>query len=90
MGGTLCNAADALIAHGAKDVLAYITYGVLSRGGLDRVFKSRLRELLVSDTSAPTEEQKSAASICTLPIAPPIGEAIAHTAKEEGVSSSFN
>ena len=89
-GGTLCNAADALIAQGAKDVLAYITHGVLSGGAVDRVMKSRLRELVVSDTIAPTPEQKSASNIRTLPIAPLIGEAIARTAKEESVSSLFD
>jgi ribose-phosphate pyrophosphokinase len=89
-GGTLCNAADALIAQGAKDVLAYITHGVLSGGAVDRVMKSRLRELVVSDTIAPTPEQMSAPNIRTLPIAPLIGEAIARTAKEESVSSLFD
>ena len=89
-GGTLCNAADALIAQGAKDVSAYITHGVLSGGAVDRVAKSRLRELVISDTIAPTEEQKGASNIRTLPIAPLIGEAIARTAKEESVSSLFD
>jgi ribose-phosphate pyrophosphokinase len=89
-GGTLCNAADALIGQGAKDVLAYITHGVLSGGAVDRIMKSRLRELVVSDTIAPTPEQKSAPNIRTLPIAPLIGEAIARTAKEESVSSLFD
>jgi len=89
-GGTLCNAADALIAQGAKDVSAYITHGVLSGGAVDRVAKSQLRELVVSDTIAPTEEQKVAPNIRTLPIAPLIGEAIGRTAKEESVSSLFD
>jgi len=89
-GGTLCNAADALIAQGAKDVSAYITHGVLSGGAVDRVAKSKLRELVVSDTIAPTQEQRVAPDIRTLPIAPLIGEAIARTAKEESVSSLFD
>jgi ribose-phosphate pyrophosphokinase len=89
-GGTLCNAADALIAQGAKEVSAYITHGVLSGGAVDRVTKSRLRELVISDTIAPTEAQKSAPNIRTLAIAPLIGEAIARTAKEESVSSLFD
>jgi ribose-phosphate pyrophosphokinase len=89
-GGTLCNAADALMAQGAKDVSAYITHGVLSGGAVDRVANSRLRELVVSDTIAPTQEQKVAPNIRTLPIAPLIGEAIARTAKEESVSSLFD
>jgi ribose-phosphate pyrophosphokinase len=78
----LCNAADELIAHGGRDVLAYIPHGVLSGGAIDRISKSRLRELVVSDTTAPTQEQKSAANISTLPIA--------RTAKEESVLSLFD
>jgi ribose-phosphate pyrophosphokinase len=89
-GGTLCNAADALMAQGAKDVSAYITHGVLSGGAIDRVKKSQLRELVVSDTIAPTEVQKGASNIRILSIAPLIGEAIARTAKEESVSSLFD
>ncbi|MFI5014468.1 MAG: ribose-phosphate pyrophosphokinase [Hyphomicrobiales bacterium] len=89
-GGTLCNAADALIAEGARDVSAYITHGVLSGGAVDRVANSRLRELVISDTIAPTEAQKCASNIRTLHIAPLIGEAIARTAKEESVSSLFD
>ena len=89
-GGTLCNAADALIAEGAKDVSAYITHGVLSGGAVDRVMKSQLRELVISDTIAPTEAQKAASNIRTLPIAPLIGLAIERTASEESVSSLFD
>ena len=89
-GGTLCNAADALMAQGAKDVSAYITHGVLSGGAIDRVRKSQLRELVVSDTIAPTEAQKGASNIRILSIAPLIGEAVARTAKEESVSSLFD
>ena len=89
-GGTLCNAADALIAQGAKDVSAYITHGVLSGGAVDRITKSQLRELVISDTIAPTEAQKGASNIRILSIAPLIGEAVARTAKEESVSSLFD
>jgi ribose-phosphate pyrophosphokinase len=89
-GGTLCNAADALMAQGAKDVSAYITHGVLSGGAIDRVRRSQLRELVVSDTIAPTEVQKGASNIRILSIAPLIGEAVARTAKEESVSSLFD
>jgi ribose-phosphate pyrophosphokinase len=89
-GGTLCNAADALIARGAKDVYAYITHGVLSGGAVARVAASSLRELVVTDTIAPTEAVLQTNNIRILPIAPLIGEAIARTAKEESVSSLFD
>jgi ribose-phosphate pyrophosphokinase len=89
-GGTLCNAADALIKQGAKDVYAYITHGVLSGGAVARIAKSSLKELVVTDTIAPTEAVLQTNNIRILPIAPLIGEAIARTAKEESVSSLFD
>ena len=89
-GGTLCNAADALLAQGAKDVRAYITHGVLSGGAVARISASRLKELVVTDTILPTEAMRVAKNIRVISIAPLIGEAIARTAKEESVSSLFD
>ncbi len=89
-GGTLCNAADALLAQGARDVYAYITHGVLSSGAVTRIASSSLKELVVTDTIAPTEAVLQTRNIRVLPIAPLIGEAIARTAKEESVSSLFD
>src|SRR5213082_3867428 len=54
-GGTLVNAADALIAQGAKEVYAYITHGVLSGGAVARVTASQLKELVITDSIQPTE-----------------------------------
>ncbi len=89
-GGTLCNAADALLLAGAADVRAYITHGVLSGGAVARVSASKLKELVVTDTILPTEAVRLANNIRVISIAPLIGEAIARTAKEESVSSLFN
>ncbi len=89
-GGTLCNAADALLEAGAKDARAYITHGVLSGGAVARVSASRLKELVVTDTIQPTEAVRVANNVRVISIAPLIGEAIARTAKEESVSSLFN
>src|SRR5450830_1146786 len=69
-GGTLVNAADALLANGAKEVYAYITHGVLSGGAVARVTASRLKELVITDSIQPTEAVVKAANIRTLPIAP--------------------
>ena len=49
-GGTLVNAADALLEHGAADVYAYITHGVLSGGAVARTSASRLKELVITDS----------------------------------------
>src|SRR5687767_11279372 len=46
-GGTLCNAAEALLAEGAQSVTAYITHGVLSGGAVARITSSKLEELVI-------------------------------------------
>jgi ribose-phosphate pyrophosphokinase len=89
-GGTLVNAADALIAQGATDVYAYITHGVLSGGAVARITASRLKELVITDSIQPTEAVRVARNIRVLSIATLIGEAIGRTASEESVSSLFD
>src|SRR5207244_8635673 len=59
-GGTLCNAADALLAQGAKEVYAYITHAVLSGGAVSRIASSKLKELVITDSIQPTEAVKVA------------------------------
>jgi ribose-phosphate pyrophosphokinase len=89
-GGTLVNAADALIAQGANEVYAYITHGVLSGGAVARITASRLKELVITDSIQPTEAVRVARNIRVLSIATLIGEAIGRTASEESVSSLFD
>ena len=89
-GGTLCNAADALLAQGAVDVSAYITHGVLSGGAVARVTSSNLKELVVTDTIQATEAVRVSQNIRVVSIAPLIGEAIGRTSREESVSSLFH
>ncbi len=89
-GGTLCNAADALRAAGARDVYAYITHGVLSGGAAARITASSLKELVLTDTIQSTEAIRVSKNIRIVSIAPLIGEAIARIAKEESVSSLFD
>jgi ribose-phosphate pyrophosphokinase len=89
-GGTLVNAADALLKHGAKAVYAYISHGVLSGGAVERIAKSRLKELVITDSIMPTKELLATPNIRLLPIAPLIGAAIERTASEESVSSLFD
>lgn len=89
-GGTLVNAAEALLKAGAKEVSAYITHGVLSSGASERIAASKLKELVVTDSIAETEGMRSAKNIRRISIAPLIGEAIARTASEQSVSSLFD
>jgi ribose-phosphate pyrophosphokinase len=89
-GGTLVNAADALIAKGAKDVYAYITHGVLSGGAAARIAGSKLKELVITDSIQPTDAVNNTGNIRLLSIAGLIGEAINRTAAEQSVSSLFD
>ncbi len=89
-GGTLVNAADALIEQGATKVYAYITHGVLSGGAVARITASRLEELVITDSIQPSEAVRVARNIRVLSIASLIGEAIGRTAAEELVSSLFD
>ena len=88
-GGTLVNAADALLNAGAKDVSAYITHGVLSGGAVSRIAASRMKELVITDSIQPTQAVKLARNIRVVAIAPLLGEAIGRTATESSVSSLF-
>ena len=89
-GGTLINAADALIENGATDVYAYITHGVLSGGAVARITASKIKELVLTNSIQPTEAVRVAANIRVLSIATLIGEAIERTAEERSVSSLFD
>ncbi len=88
-GGTLCNAASALLKHGANSVTAYITHGVLSGNAIERITNSEMKELVITDSIMPTQTIEKAHNIRVLPIADLIGEAIARTAAEQSVSSLF-
>ena len=88
-GGTLINAANALLEQGATEVMAYITHGVLTGGAVAKITSSSLKTLVISDTIQPTEPVKAAGNIRVLPIAPLLAEAIYRTAREESVSSLF-
>jgi len=89
-GGTLINAADALLEKGASAVYGYITHGVLSGGAVARVAKSQLKELVITDSIQPTKAVADSGNIRVLSIATLIGEAISRTAAEESVSSLFD
>ena len=89
-GGTLCNAAAALLEAGAEDVVAYVTHGVLSGGAVARVNASSLKELVITDSIMGTEGVQTSGRIRQLPIAPLLGEAIKRIADESSVSSLFD
>lgn len=87
--GTLCNAADALIAKGAEAVYAYVTHGVLSGGAVARVASSSLKNLVITDSIEPTKAVLETPNIRTISIAPLLGEAIKRIGEDRSVSSLF-
>ena len=89
-GGTLCNAATALMDAGAKSVAAYITHGVLSGGAVARVDSSALTELVITDTIMPTDAAMDSNRIRILTASHLIGEAVRRIADESSVSSLFD
>jgi ribose-phosphate pyrophosphokinase len=89
-GGTLCNAAQALVDGGAAEVSAYVTHGVLSGAAAERVAKSVLKELVMTDSIEGLEPTVSQPKIRYVSCAPLIGEAIRRIANEESVSKLFD
>lgn len=88
--GTLCNAANALLTAGATGAVAYVTHGVLSGGAVARVEKSRLNELVVTDSIGLPQAVCDSGKIRLLTIAPLLAEAIRRIAEESSVSSLFD
>ena len=88
--GTLCNAAEALINEGASSVSAYITHGVLSGPAIERIQNSKLKELVITDSIAPTKLILDASNIRILNLAPLIAEAIRRISSDSSVSSLFD
>ena len=88
--GTLCNAAEALMKNGAKSVAAYVSHGVLSGKAVDRVSKSQLTSLVITDTIMTTDAVKACKNIRVISVAPLLGEAIKRISEETSVSSLFD
>ncbi|WP_174678772.1 ribose-phosphate pyrophosphokinase [Kushneria konosiri] len=88
--GTLCKAAEALKAHGARRVLAYSTHAILSGPAVDNITKSQLDELVVADTIPLSEHARRSGKIRQLSVAGLIAEAIRRVSNEESVSAMFH
>jgi ribose-phosphate pyrophosphokinase len=88
--GTLCNASDALLKQGAIDVYAYVTHGVLSGEAVERVNKSSLTKLIVTDTIEESDLVIKSDKIEVISISSLLGEAIKRISDEKSVSSLFD
>ena len=88
-GGTIVNAAKALKDRGAKDVYVYITHGVLSGEAVDKIKKSVIKNLVITDTIDNQDKIKKAKNIEVLPISSLMGEAIKRISNSTSVSDLF-
>lgn len=88
-GGTLCNAAEALIEKGATSVSAYITHGVLSNGAAKRVDESKLKEMVVTNSIDAATRTEKCKKLRVVSVAALMGDAISRIANEQSVSSLF-
>lgn len=88
-GGTLCNAADALIDQGATSVQAYVVHGVLSGAAVDRISKSKIERMVITDSIPATDAVKNASNIEQLSVSRLMGEAIRRISNEESISALF-
>eukprot|EP00095_Tigriopus_kingsejongensis_P008281 snap_masked-scaffold6790_size3601-processed-gene-0.0 protein:Tk08281 transcript:snap_masked-scaffold6790_size3601-processed-gene-0.0-mRNA-1 annotation:"ribose-phosphate pyrophosphokinase prs" len=88
--GTLCKAAEVLLDHGATEVHAYITHGVMSGPAVDRVNASVMKHLVLTDTIAPTKPVLASEKIRIVPTAPMFAQAILNTSNGTSVSSLFD
>jgi ribose-phosphate pyrophosphokinase len=89
-GGTLCNAAEALLANGARSVSVYVSHGVLSGGAVARIAASPIEMLTITDSIAATEAVRLAHNVRQLSIAPLLAEAMRRISTESSVSSLFD
>jgi ribose-phosphate pyrophosphokinase len=87
--GTLCQAAQALKDEGASRVVAYITHAVLSGAAIERISKSVLDELVVTDTIPLSEAARACSRIRQLSVAGLLAETIRRISDEESVSSLY-
>ena len=87
--GTLCKAAQALKERGARKVYAYIVHPVLSGDAIKKINKSKLDQLVVTDTIPLSDSAKACKKIRVISLAPTLAEAIRRVNNEESISAMF-
>ena len=89
-GGTIINAVDALVKEGAKSVYVFVTHAVLSGEAINKIKKSKISKLIITDSIDNAKKIKNVSKIQVLSIAPLMGEAIKRISNSTSVSSLFN
>jgi ribose-phosphate pyrophosphokinase len=87
--GTLTQAVESLLKHGATKVLALATHPVLSGPAIKRLKESPIEKLIVTDTIPLTQEAKESGKIEVISMAPVLAEAIRRISSNDSVSSLF-
>ena len=88
-GGTIVNAADALIKRGAKEVYVYVTHGVLSGEAVEKIKKSKIKNLVVTDTIDNSDKVKKSRNIEVLSISNLLAAAMKRISNSTSVSDLF-
>ena len=88
-GGTIVNAANALIVRGAKEVHVYVTHGVLSGKAVQKIKNSKIKRLVITDTIDNSDKVKNTKNIEILTISQLVGEAIKRISNSTSVSDLF-
>jgi ribose-phosphate pyrophosphokinase len=88
--GTITLAANALVENGAAEVYACCTHAVLSGPAIERIENSKIKELVVTNSIALSEEKKDSKKIKELSVAELLGEAIIRVHEEQSVSILFD
>ncbi len=88
-GGTIVNAAEALIKRGAKEVHVYVTHGVLSGEAVEKIKKSKIKNLVVTDTIDNSDKVKKSRNIEVLSISNLLAEAMKRISNSTSVSDLF-
>ncbi len=89
-GGTLCNAAEALLGAGARSASVYTTHGVLSGGAVARIAASPIETMTITDSIPATEAVRLAHNIRQITVAPLMADAMRRISEESSVSSLFD
>ena len=89
-GGTIVNAVEALIKKGAKDVHVFVTHAVLSGDAVNKIKKSKIKKLIITDTIDNSKRIKNVSKIQVLSIASLMAEAIKRISNSTSVSDLFN
>lgn len=87
--GTLVKAAETLIGHGAKEVLAVVTHGILSGNAIENLNKSQLSKIVVTNTVPLGEKENRCSKIEVIDVSATLAEAIRRTHNGESVSFLF-